>query len=119
MAVVLPPRDWLRFIIANPAAPCKSFPFIRGPWSVVRCRSSRSGAPCLPLFECVVSPGPGESARVSEPRTTDHGPRTKTRTTDHGPKDKALVRRCGSGILVVLAPPDRLVRSEQGLPGDQ
>src|SRR5579875_2226016 len=108
MAVVLPPRDWLRFIIANPAAPCKSFPFIRGPWSVVRCRSSRSGAPCLPLFECVVSPGPGESARVSEPRTTDHGP-----------KDKALVRRCGSGILVVLAPPDRLVRSEQGLPGDQ
>src|SRR5262249_35616673 len=39
-----------------------------------------TAAPCafLAWFECRVTPGSGSSARVSEPRTTDYGPRTES-----------------------------------------
>src|SRR5262249_5980341 len=61
-AVVLPPSSSL----------------VSCPWSVVRGPLQELPLPCAvtALFECLVVLGSGWSARVSEQRTTDNGPRT-------------------------------------------
>src|SRR5690242_394308 len=47
------------------------FYLVRGPLSVVRCRSYRSSELSSPLFECFVVLGFGSSAHVSGQRTKD------------------------------------------------